>query len=84
MSRQLPTLLVLTVAGVGMVLGAAGTWRVGATVVGLSLLLAGGLRLALPTRQAGALAVRTRPLDAALLLALGLAIVLLAHSIPDV
>ena len=84
MARQLPTLAVLAVAGAGIVIGAAGSWRLGATVVGLSLLLAGGLRLALTTVQAGALAVRTRTLDAALMLTLGLAIVLLAHSIPEV
>jgi hypothetical protein len=79
---QLPALSVLAVATLGLLLAAVVDWQAGAFVIGLSLLLAAGLRLALPVRSAGWLAVRTRGLDAALLLALGFAVVVLANTIP--
>ena len=81
---QLPAVLVLAVTAVGLVLGATADWRLGAVVLGLALLLGAGLRLTLPARQAGWLVVRTRGTDAAVLLALGFAVVVLANSIPDV
>ena len=80
--NQLPALGVLTVTGLGLVLAAVVDWQVGAFVIGLALLGAAGLRLTLPVRTAGWLAVRTRTLDAALLLALGFAVVVLANTIP--
>jgi len=79
---QLPALAVLATAGLGLVLAAALDWQVGAFVLGLALLLGAALRLTLPARAAGWLAVRTRGVDAALLLALGFAMVLLANTIP--
>ena len=79
---QLPALSVLALALLGLVLAAFLDWQVGAFAIGLSLLLGAGLRLALPVRTAGWLAVRTRGLDAALLLALGFAVVVLANTIP--
>ena len=79
---QLPALSVLALAALGLLLAVAVDWQVGAFAIGLSLLLAAGLRLALPVRTAGWLAVRTRGLDAALLLALGFAVVVLANTIP--
>ena len=79
---QLPALAVIVVASCGLVLAAAVDWQLGAFVFGLSLLLAAGLRLALPVRSAGWLAVRTRSLDAATLLVLGFAVVALANTIP--
>ena len=82
--RQLPTVLVLAVAALGLLMAALVDWESGAVVLGLALLLAAGLRLTLPARQVGLLAVRSRGLDAAILLALGFALVLLARSIPDV
>ena len=81
---QLPAVLVLGVSAVGLVLGATADWQLGALVLGLALLLGAGLRLTLPARQAGWLVVRTRGLDAAVLLALGFAVVVLANTIPDV
>ncbi len=54
----------------------------GTRVVGLAFLLAAVLRLTLPARSAGWLVVRTRGLDAAVLLVLGLAVVVLAETIP--
>ena len=79
---QLPAVAVLAVAASGLLLAAVLDWEVGAFVLGLSLLLAAGLRLALPARAAGWLAVRTRGLDAAVLLGRGFAIVALATTIP--
>lgn len=81
---QLPAVLVLALTGVGLVLGATADWQLGALVLGLALLLAAGLRLTLPVRQAGWLVVRTRGMDAAVLLALGFAVIVLANTIPDV
>lgn len=80
--HQLPALYVLALAGLGLLLTAVVDWQVGAFAIGLSLLIGGGLRLALPVRTAGWLAVRTRGLDAALLLALGFTVIVLANTIP--
>lgn len=82
--RQLPTLAVLSVAACGLVFVAMVDARPGIIVVGLALLLAAGLRLTLPTRQAGWLVVRSRSLDASFLLVLGFAVLLLANTIPDI
>lgn len=79
---QLPALAVLAAAAVGLVLAAAVDWQLGSFVLGLALLLAAGLRLALPPRAAGWLAVRTRGLDAALLIVLGFSVMALANTIP--
>ena len=79
---QLPALAVLGLVGLGLALAALVDWQVGGFVIGLALLVGAGLRLALPVRSAGWLAVRTRGLDAAVLLALGFAVVALANTIP--
>jgi hypothetical protein len=79
---QLPAVVVLAVAGLGLLLAGVLDWRLGTLTVGLALLLAAGLRLTLPARTAGWLAVRTRAIDAALLLGLGFAVVVLANTIP--
>lgn len=81
-SRDLPLGAVLLVVGAGLAAGAAGYWRTGATVVGLGLLLGAVLRGVLPPHRAGLLAVRGRRLDAAVLVVLGAALVLLALSVP--
>ena len=80
--NQLPAISVLAVTCLGLVLAAVVDYQVGALVIGLALLGAAGLRLTLPVRTAGWLAVRTRGLDAALLLGLGFAVVVLANTIP--
>lgn len=80
---ELPMLAVLAVVGTGLVGSSVlHAWRVGSAVVGLGLLLAGALRLTLPARQAGLLVVRSRAVDATVLLGLGFALVLLANTIP--
>lgn len=81
--RQLPLIAVLAVVGAGLALGAAGLWRPGAWVIGVGVLLAGALRLGLPARRAGLLVVRSRRLDVTLLLGLGVALVVLASSVPE-
>lgn len=81
-TRQLPALAVLALALLGLLLAVLVDWQAGAFVVGLALLVGAGLRLALPVRAAGWLAVRTRALDATLMLGLGFAVVLLANTIP--
>ncbi len=83
-SRQYPSLAVIALAGAGLLLGAVLDWKPGAFVLSGAMLLAGTLRLSLPERQAGWLAVRSRPVDAAVLLTLGFALAALANTIPDV
>ena len=81
--RQLPALAVLALAAGGLLLAAFVDWQAGAFALAVALLLAAGLRLALPPQQAGWLAVRTRRVDAACLLTLGFALALLANTIPE-
>ncbi len=81
-SRQLPSVLVLALVAVGLVLATQVGWQTGTRVLGLAFLLAAVLRVTLPARSAGWLVVRTRGLDAAVLLVLGLAMVALAQTIP--
>ena len=73
---------VLAVVAAGVVAVSLSAWQTGATVIGLGLLLGAGLRLSLPARSAGLLVVRTRAVDAAVLLVLGFGLVLLAGSVP--
>jgi hypothetical protein len=79
---RLPSLAVLAVAAAGLLVSVV-DGRLGGLVLGLALLLGAGLRLALPAPRAGWLAVRTRGLDATVLLAVGFALVVLATSVPD-
>lgn len=81
--RSLPLAAVLAVVAAGLGVGALGAWRAGALVVGTGVVLAAGLRLVLPARQAGLLAVRSRRLDVAFLLLVGAALLVLASSVPD-
>lgn len=80
--RELPLLAVLAVVAAGLLLGVLDRWRVGASVLGAAVLLAGALRLLLPARRAGLLVVRSRRLDVAVLLPLGAALLVLASSVP--
>ena len=63
-------LVALSVAG-GLALVAANYWRTGLAAVGLGLVAAAGFRLLLPPGAVPLLVNRTRPVDAAVLLALG-------------
>jgi hypothetical protein len=80
--RQWPLLVVIVTVGVGLLLTAAEQWRGGLVVMGLALVLAGVLRLLLPVRRIGFLAVRSRPIDVALTTGAGLALAVIALAIP--
>ena len=80
--RQLPLLAVLAVVAVGLALVAVEHWRRGLTVMGLALVGAALLRLLLPERRVGFLAVRSRPVDVVLLAAAGVALTAISLAIP--
>ena len=81
--RQLPLLVVLLVVGVGLLQVTFQHWRLGLVVMGLALVGAAVLRLLLPVRRAGFLAVRSRPVDVVLLAGAGLALTIIALTIPS-
>jgi hypothetical protein len=80
--RQLPLLAVLVAVGVGLLVVTVGHWRQGLAMIGLALLGAAVLRLLLPVRRVGFLAVRSRPTDVVLLAGTGLALAVIALAIP--
>jgi hypothetical protein len=80
--RQLPLVVVLAAVGAGLLVVTLGHWRVGLVVEGVALLAAAVLRLALPVRRAGFLAVRSRPVDVVLVGGAGLALTVIALAIP--
>ena len=76
-------LLVLAVAAAGIAVVWAGDWRFGMRFLASALCFAALLRLVLPARDAGMLAVRNRIFDAVLLGGTGAAIFFLAATIPN-
>ncbi len=82
--RQLPLLAVLVAVGAGLLLVTFEHWRRGLLVIGLALVGAALLRLLLPVRRVGFLAVRSRPVDVVLLAGTGLALTGIAISIPGI
>ncbi len=80
--RQLPLVAVLVVVGVGLLLITLEHWRKGLIVMGAALVGAALLRLLLPERRVGFLAVRSRPLDVLLLAGAGLALTAVTVAIP--
>jgi len=79
--RQLPLLAVLVAVGVGLLLVTFDHWRRGLIVVGLALVGAALLRLLLPVRRVGFLAVRSRPVDVVLMAGTGLVLTVIALAI---
>jgi hypothetical protein len=79
--RQLPLLAVLVTVGVGLLLVSFDHWRRGLVVVGLALVGAALLRLLLPVRRVGFLAVRSRPVDVVLMAGTGLVLTVIALAI---
>jgi len=77
-------LVILAATIVGIVIVSTGRWRTGVHWMGGALVVASGVRAILPARDAGMLAVRNRWFDAALLVATGVALWILASSVPDV
>jgi hypothetical protein len=82
LARQLPLLAVLVTVGIGLLLVTVEHWRWGLVVIGLALVGAALLRLLLPVRRVGFLAVRSRPIDVVLLAGTGLALTVIALAIP--
>jgi hypothetical protein len=79
-----PLLVVLGLAVAGLVgVAAFGWWRLGAALVGVAFCLAAALRLTLSRELLGDLAVRSRLVDATVLLVLGFGLVALANTIPQ-
>ena len=76
-------LLVLAATLGGIAVVSLGRWRLGLQWVAWALLAAAALRLVLPQREAGMLAVRNRLFDSTLLAAIGALLWFLAASIPD-
>ena len=79
--RQLPLLAVLISVGVGLRAVAFDHWRKGLIVVGLALVGGALLRLLLPERRVGFLAVRSRPIDVLLMAGAGLLLTVIAVAI---
>jgi hypothetical protein len=75
--RQLPLLAAILVVGAGLVLVTFGYWRRGLVVIGLALMGTALLRLLLPLRRVGLLAVRSRWVDVLMLAGTGLALTVL-------
>ncbi|TKJ31196.1 DUF3017 domain-containing protein [Blastococcus sp. CCUG 61487] len=80
--RQLPLVAVLLVVEVGLALVVVERWRLGLVVMGLALIGAALLRLFLPVRRVGFLAVRSRLTDVLLTSGAGLALTVIAVAIP--
>jgi Protein of unknown function (DUF3017) len=81
--RQLPLLTVLVVVGVGLLMVTFVHWREGLVVAGLALVGGALLRLLLPVRRVGFLAVRSRTVDVLLLGGTGLVLTIVALAIPS-
>ena len=80
--RQLPLLAVLLTVGAGLLVVTLGHWRQGLVMIGLVLIGSAVLRLLLPVRRVGFLAVRSRLVDVLLLAGAGVALVVLVLTIP--
>ena len=80
---ELPTALVLFIAGGGLVAVGLDHWRRGIFLIGVAALVAALLRLLLRTRDAGLLAVRSRAFDVAALIGMGTAILILTKAVPS-
>ncbi len=80
--RQLPLLAVLVAVAVGLGMVALEHWRRGLLVLGLAVVGAAVLRLVLPERGVGFLAVRSRPVDVVLMAGAGIAVAVLSVVVP--
>ncbi len=82
--RAWPLLVVLAGVVAGLVIALVGesSWRLGCLVIGGSLVLGAVERIALPSREAGLLQVRSKAFDAGMLIVLGVMVVVLAIAVP--
>jgi hypothetical protein len=76
-------LVVLLISAAGLVVVAQGDWRAGVKMIGGSLVLAAVVRLLLPAKDAGMLAVRRRAIDVVLLVTVGVLLWILSVTIPN-
>jgi len=76
-------IVVLAATMTGIVIVWTGNWRVGTRWIAGALLFAALIRLVLPARDAGMLAVRHRLLDCLLLAGVGGILIFLAATIPN-
>jgi hypothetical protein len=76
-------LVVLAGSAVGMGIIVWGDWRVGVRWIGAALVFGALVRLVLPSRDAGMLAVRSKLLDALMLSGVGAVLFFLAATIPN-
>ena len=83
LAHEVPAVGVVLIGLAGIVYAAAfHYWRRGLYVVAAACLIGAVLRLFLPARRVGSLAVRSKPIDVATLGVLGVAIALLAGAVP--
>ena len=80
--RQLPLLAVLVAVAVGLLAVTIDRWRLGLVIVGVALVGGALLRLLLPVRRVGFLAVRSRTTDVVLLAGTGIVLTVTALTIP--
>jgi hypothetical protein len=80
--RQWPLLTVLGGGVVGLGLVALDHFRIGALVLGVSVLFAALARLVLPARRVGLLVVRSRAFDVVVLTSMGTALVVFSIIVP--
>src|SRR5947209_17313460 len=73
---------VLLAVVVGLALVGQDHWRRGLLLAGIGLLVGAVVRLVLPARAAGLLAVRGRVFDSVVLAVLGTAVIVLTSSVP--
>ncbi len=76
-------LVALVATGVGIGIAWTGDWRLGVKWIGGALIFAAAIRLVLPARRAGMLAVRNRAVDAVMLSVVGAALIVLSEAIPN-
>ncbi len=76
-------LLVLATSAVALGIVVWGQWRTGIRVAGTALVLAALVRLIMPSKDAGMLAVRSKVLDAVMLGGVGAAFFFLTATIPN-
>ena len=83
--RQWPLLIVVIGVLAGLVVSFLGesTWRLGCLLIGASLGVGAVERIALPSREAGLLQVRTKAFDVTVLAVTGAAIIALAIVVPE-
>ncbi len=80
--REWPISLVMLGIGLSMIFVATDHFRRGSLVLAVSVVLATFLRLFLPENQAGMLAVRSKGVDVAVLVVLGVGLTIFALWVP--